>query len=230
MSIMTNFQIPFKNIFLQIFLIVSILSFSNDLSLSLRAQELSGLQAISDSSDTTRTRVIMSLHRAIKNFDDRISELKTRFAKLQPKKPFVIVSTFNNEIRMIQDGKTVHKGPCSTGSYVLLRAENERKWLFKTPRGRFRVTVKLKDPWWFKPDWAYVEEGLPIPSKESPKRYQPNVLGDYALGFGNGYLIHGTVYKRLLGYPVTHGCVRLDDEDMELVFNTLTHGSKIYIY
>ncbi len=35
---------------------------------------------------------------------------------------------------------------------------------------------------------------------------------------------------RFLGLPVTHGCVRLDDDDMQFVFKTLTHGSKIYIY
>ena len=40
-------------------------------------------------------------------------------------------------------------------------------------------------------------------------------LGDYALALGDGYLIHGTIYKRFLGMPVTHGCVRLNDEDLE---------------
>lgn len=160
----------------------------------------------------------------------RIEKLKSKYYKLQPKRPYIIVNTAANNIRLMDKGQTIHRGTCSTGSYVLLKASGQREWLFKTPRGKFRVTVKLKNPWWFKPDWAYVEEGLPIPSKESPKRYQPGVLGDYALGFGNGYLIHGTLYKRQLGLPVTHGCVRLADEDMQLVFKTLTHGSHVYVY
>jgi L,D-transpeptidase ErfK/SrfK len=55
-------------------------------------------------------------------------------------------------------------------------------------------------------------------------------LGDYALAIGDGYLIHGTIYKRFLGMPVTHGCVRLNDEDLEVIYNTLNIGSKVYIF
>jgi L,D-transpeptidase YbiS len=130
----------------------------------------------------------------------------------------------------MKDKQPIHKGKCSTGSYILLKASGNRQWLFKTPRGMFKVTVKLKNPVWYKPDWAYLEEGLAIPSRYSPQRYQEGVLGDFALAFGKGYLIHGTLYKRMLGLPVTHGCVRLDDDDMYQVFHKLTHGSKIFIY
>ena len=55
-------------------------------------------------------------------------------------------------------------------------------------------------------------------------------MGDYALDLVDGYMIHGTIYKRLMGMPVTHGCVRLGDEDLEIVFNTLNIGSKVYIF
>ena len=102
--------------------------------------------------------------------------------------------------------------------------------VIKTPRGVFRITVKLRDPVWYKPDWAFIEERQPIPLPDSPKRYQYGVLGDYAVAFGQGYLIHGTLYKRLLGMPVTHGCVRLDDNDMQLVFDKIHHGSKVFIF
>jgi len=162
--------------------------------------------------------------------EERLINLKNIFLNKQPKKPYLIVNSAANKIQLVKAGKKLHEGKCSTGSYILLKARGEREWLFRTPRGLYRVTVKLKDPWWYKPDWAYIEENLPIPSKYSVKRYQSGVLGDYALGFGNGYLVHGTLYKRFLGMPVTHGCVRLDDDDMKLVFNTLNHGSRIYIY
>jgi lipoprotein-anchoring transpeptidase ErfK/SrfK len=56
------------------------------------------------------------------------------------------------------------------------------------------------------------------------------VLGDYAMSLGDGYLMHGTLYKRFLGMPVTHGCVRLNDEDLEAIYNTLNIGSKVYIF
>ena len=180
--------------------------------------------------DEGYVRQLLSMEENLKIEKEEIRRLQNKYRQLESKKPYLVVNTSKNELRLVKDGITIRKAKCSTGSYVLLKASGDREWLFRTPKGKFRVSVKLKNPWWYKPDWAYLEEGLPIPSIYSPKRYIPNVLGDYALGFGDGYLVHGTLYKRFLGLPVTHGCVRLDDDDMQLVFNTLTHGSKIYIY
>ena len=75
-----------------------------------------------------------------------------------------------------------------------------------------------------------MEEGLPIPRRYTSARYEKGVLGDLGVAFGKGYLIHGTPYKRLIGMPVTHGCIRLGDKDLEVVYNTLEHASKIFIY
>ena len=160
---------------------------------------------------------------------ENLRQLKIQYEKIQPKRPYLAVNTSENQV-LLRTKDSEHRAKCSTGSYILLKAENYDEWLFKTPRGVFRVTVKLRSPSWYKPDWAFIEEGLPVPPLTSPKRYQDGVLGDYAVAFGQGYLVHGTLYKRLLGMPVTHGCVRLDDDDMSLVFETLTHGSKIFIF
>jgi len=166
----------------------------------------------------------------LRSLENRVLELQQKYINLLPKKPYIIVSTTDNQIQLMSRDSILLKSRCSTGSYILLKAPGNREWLFKTPRGAFKVNVKLKNPWWYKPDWAYIEDDVPIPSLESPKRYQDGVLGDFALGFGNGYLIHGTLYTRLLGMPVTHGCVRLDDEAMRLVFERMSHGCKIFIY
>ncbi|MGE4587261.1 MAG: L,D-transpeptidase, partial [Mangrovibacterium sp.] len=56
------------------------------------------------------------------------------------------------------------------------------------------------------------------------------VLGEYALSLGDGYLIHGTLYQRFLGLPVTHGCIRMNDGDLETVFKTLPVGARVFIY
>lgn len=166
----------------------------------------------------------------IRLLGNRVQELRQKYINLLPQKPYIIVSTSDNQIQLMSRDSTLLITKCSTGSYILLKAPGNREWLFKTPRGAFKVNVKLKDPWWYKPDWAYIEDNDPIPSLESPKRYQDGVLGDFALGFGNGYLIHGTLYTRLLGMPVTHGCVRLDDDAMRFVYERMSHGCKIFIY
>jgi L,D-transpeptidase YbiS len=112
----------------------------------------------------------------------------------------------------------------------LLESGEEQKWMFKTPKGQFRIQGKTTSPVWKKPDWAFVEEGLPIPPPNHHTRYERGVMGDYALSLGHGYLIHGTLYQRFLGLPVTHGCVRLDDEDLEAVYHSLSVGSRVFIY
>jgi len=143
---------------------------------------------------------------------------------------YVVINTTDNLFYLYKNKKLVREGHCSTGSLKMLMTEEGRSWIFKTPRGKYTIQGKQTNPVWTRPDWAYVEEGLPIPPKDDPSRYEPNVLGDYKLTLGDGYMIHGTIYKRFLGMPVTHGCVRLNDEDLKAIFNTLSIGSKVYIF
>jgi len=87
----------------------------------------------------------------------------------------------------------------------------------------------LADPIWIKPDWAFIEEGEKIP-KDFDERIDYDSLGEYGLGFGDGYFIHGTLYTRLLGRNVTHGCIRVGDEDLIIVSRAVSIGTKIFIY
>lgn len=160
----------------------------------------------------------------------RISRLRAKMKKFLPKTSYLIVSTSDNRFELYTHTGLVREGVCSTGSYVLLQGSEDRRWMFETPRGTFRILEKRVNPVWAKPDWAFVEEGLPIPPPGAPERFERGVLGDYALAIGNGYLIHGTLYQRLLGQPVTHGCVRLGDADLDAVFRELSIGSRVFIY
>jgi len=85
------------------------------------------------------------------------------------------------------------------------------------------------DPVWVKPDWAFIEEGEPIPKNYS-ERFEPGMLGEYAMALGGGYLIHGTLYERLLGRNVTHGCIRVGRDDLRLVVKTVRVGDRVYIF
>ncbi len=147
-----------------------------------------------------------------------------------PQSYYLIINSSSNEFVLHKGNQIIKTGKCSTGSYVLLKNGNNQEWMFKTPKGEFHVQNKITSPVWRKPDWAFVEDGLPIPSATDNSRYEYGVLGDYALSLGHGYLIHGTLYQRFLGLPVTHGCIRLNDENLELVYKSLQVGSKVYIY
>ena len=144
---------------------------------------------------------------------------------------YIVINTTDNRFSLFKNKKLIREGFCSTGSLIMLKTEKgDREWVFKTPKGKRWINGKVTNPSWTRPDWSFIEEGLPVPAKDDPSRYESGVLGDYALSIGDGYLIHGTIYKRFLGMPVTHGCVRLNDEDLEVIFNTLSIGSKVYIF
>jgi hypothetical protein len=159
-----------------------------------------------------------------------ITRLDRKYRGLTPRSAFLVINTSGNRFYLYNNRKIYREGECSTGSYILLESENKTKWLFKTPKGRFSIQGKTTSPVWKKPDWAFVELGMTIPPENHPSRYEYGVLGDYALSLGHGYLIHGTLYKRFLGLPVTHGCVRLNDDDLEAVYRMLQVGSRVYIY
>ncbi len=56
------------------------------------------------------------------------------------------------------------------------------------------------------------------------------MMGAYAIGFGDGYFIHGTIYERLLGISVTHGCVRVGADDLKNIYDRVKIGTPIYIF
>lgn len=143
---------------------------------------------------------------------------------------YIVINTIENRFSLYTNKKLIREGFCSSGSYMMLQTSGNKKWVFKTPKGKYWIHGKTTNPVWKRPDWSFVEEGSPIPSANADSRYEYGVLGDYALALGDGYMIHGTIYKRFLGMPVTHGCVRLNDEDLKVIFNTLNIGSKVYIF
>jgi len=160
-----------------------------------------------------------------------IQRLSRKYNAYTSGQSYIVINTTDNRFFLYRNKNLIREGFCSSGSYTMLQTANSNKqWIFKTPKGKYWIHGKTTNPVWKKPDWAFVEEGLPIPPKDDFSRYEYGVLGDYALAIGDGYLIHGTIYKRFLGMPVTHGCVRLNDEDLEVIFNTLSVGSKVYIF
>jgi lipoprotein-anchoring transpeptidase ErfK/SrfK len=159
-----------------------------------------------------------------------LQRLSRKYSAYTSGQSYIVINTTDNRFFLYRNKKLVREGFCSSGSYTMLQTAGNKKWVFKTPKGKYSIQGKTTNPVWKKPDWAFVEEGLPIPPKDDFSRYEYGVLGDYALAIGDGYMIHGTIYKRFLGMPVTHGCVRLNDEDLEVIYNTLNVGSKVYIF
>jgi len=167
---------------------------------------------------------------AEKNLRTKIGRTRKSLQQMSPKGTHIIIDSGRNILYLKKGDTVLREAVVSCGSGNILEDPNgQRRWVFDTPRGVFTVTSKIFNPAWIKPDWAFVEEGEPVP--EDPRlRIETGVLGDYALGFGDGFFIHGTLYTRLLGRNVTHGCIRVGDEDLKAVFKAVPIGTPIFIY
>jgi len=141
-----------------------------------------------------------------------------------------VVDLFNNTLILKKQGKTVSEFKVSPGKGDTLIAPWGKLWVFETPKGVLRVLRKIKDPVWYKPDWAFIEAKESIPARDSPRRLVRGILGNYALDLGGGIMLHGTPYEQLLGQRVSHGCVRLSKDGIKTLYDSLSLGAKIYIF
>ena len=142
----------------------------------------------------------------------------------------LLLDLSKNLLLVVQGNQVIYTALAATGSGKELRdpTNPSRTWKFETPRGTFTIETKLENPVWIRPDWAFIEKGLPVPEKQS-QRLLRNVLGEYALGFGNGYFIHGALYTYLLGFNVTHGCIQLNEKDLRYIYETVPVGAQLVI-
>ncbi len=165
------------------------------------------------------------------DLEQQIQKLQIKLDKFTPGDAYLIVNTSENHFYLYKGKELIRQGLCSTGkNQKLVSVERNYTNTFYTPQGVKTVKGKQKNPVWAKPNWAFIEEGLPIPPPGHPSRFESGTLGAYKLTLGDGYMIHGTIYKRFIGQSVTHGCFRLLDDDLEAVYNSLQIGSKVYIY
>lgn len=173
--------------------------------------------------------------RGLKQLETKLTarerDLRARLKATGPRGVYIVIDQTHNRLYLKKDDETLLEAVCSAGSGMVLRESGgkKREWVFDTPRGRFEVLSRAENPVWKKPDWAFVEEGEAIP-KNPAARLDYGSLGEYALYFGNGFMIHGTLYERLLGRAVSHGCIRVGRDDLRQVWAKTRIGTRIYIY
>lgn len=102
---------------------------------------------------------------------------------------------------------------------------------WRTPIGVTRVAAKVADPAWYIPQSIRREkeqagENPPVMIPPGPD----NPLGKFALPLAlPGYLIHGTNRPWGVGRRVSHGCIRLYPEDIEILFKEVPVGTPVRI-
>ncbi|HET9441324.1 MAG TPA: L,D-transpeptidase [Longimicrobiales bacterium] len=85
--------------------------------------------------------------------------------------------------------------------------------------------------WPFTPGKEIIFDGtIFIPPLNSKQRRVPEVLGTHKLEMGNGYLLHGTNEEGSIGEAVSHGCVRMYNEDVSRLYAMVPIGTPVYIF
>lgn len=124
----------------------------------------------------------------------------------------IVIRLDRRELELHQGDTVLHRFPVAIG---------QDDW--ETPVGYFQVLDLRKDPVWLHPI-----TGDAIGSGPN------NPLGSRWVGFaqtGEGYWvgIHGTPDAELMGQAVSHGCVRMRNDDIETLFPHLGIGTPIAV-
>ena len=69
-----------------------------------------------------------------------------------------------------------------------------------------------------------------VPPVGTNQRKYKGVLGAHRLNMGDGYALHGTNQPASIGRAVSHGCVRLRNEDIAKLYDMVPVGTPVFIY
>jgi lipoprotein-anchoring transpeptidase ErfK/SrfK len=116
--------------------------------------------------------------------------------------------------------QTLYVYPVITGKgRTRLKGTGEIK-NFNTPTGVRRIEYIEKDPKWYRPDWYWIEKGLPLPANLTMEER----------GVPDGIYLHGTQAGTIKPGKFSHGCIRLNNADLLQVVRLIEVGTVVYIY
>lgn len=142
---------------------------------------------------------------------------------------WIHVSVSARKLSVYRGEEQLHAFPVGVGTGGKLHRLDGGIWDWNTPTGIFEVGRKKKDPVWYAPDWHYLEKGRPPPPADSPNRYITGALGDYALYIDDEIAIHGTQDRSSVGRPSSHGCLRMYNEQIAVLYELVSIGTKVII-
>ncbi|MBU0678045.1 MAG: L,D-transpeptidase family protein [Verrucomicrobia bacterium] len=119
----------------------------------------------------------------------------------------VVVKKSDNTLELSLNNRFFKRYRVGTGKFL------------KTPTGDFKITDRIVQPTWWRPD-----------GKEVPYGSTNNVLGTHWLSLNiRGYGLHGTWEPETIGTHASAGCVRLLNSDIEELYMLLPLGTPVQI-
>ena len=146
----------------------------------------------------------------------------------------ILVSVTVQKMVLLQDGEEVSRFPVSPSRFGL----GDRWGSYATPLGTMQVAQKIGD---------HAREGAVFKERRlTGEVLPPNAPGrdpivtrilwlrgleqQNANCFKRCIYIHGTPEERLLGAPVSWGCIRMRSRDVVRVFETVDVGTKVEVF
>jgi len=110
-------------------------------------------------------------------------------------------------------------------SYIV--AVGRKPW--ETPTGKFAIKEMVKNPDWVKFDFRDPTRvlGRVPPGPRNPMGLRWIAFGMSPHGWDVGF--HGTPQPELLGQAVSHGCVRMRNEDVVALFDRVKIGTPVIV-
>lgn len=145
-----------------------------------------------------------------------LSEIVPRMPEPKDNPYKIVIDTARNRLYLFEQNNPIRTYLVGTGRFGL-----------ETPEGTYEVIEKVKDPSFLHPSGRVVEGGSPA-----------NPLGRYWLGlnkFGTyegyegQYGIHGTNRPDTVGHNVSHGCIRMRNEDIGWLYEHIPPGTPVEI-
>ena len=128
----------------------------------------------------------------------------------QPGEPYLMVNKATNQLGWVEEGSLVAVYNVATG-----------KEPSDTPEGVFTVIVKIEHPYYQAKD---IKGGAP-----------DNPLGSRWIGFdaddtnGRTFGVHGTNKDESIGSHVSLGCIRMHDDQINVLYDRVSIGTKVWI-
>ena len=153
----------------------------------------------------------------VSNLSARISIINGRRPRLpnllrQTSEIQIVVSLNDRKVDVYQRGEVIKQ-------YLIAIGQTE----WETPEGSFRVIQKSQYPAWQHP---ITGEVIPAGKKNNP-------LGSRWIGFlssSDGEIgFHGTNEESLIGEAISHGCIRMLNEDIEDLYTYVDIGTEVTV-
>ena len=198
------------NIF-RFFYLLILLSISTVIAGNYLQQKTHAATPVKNQEPSTNAKDLIEIQSPIKSKSPITKKNLKELYIQQNEKVYLVIKLSDRRVYIYQDDRLKTSYPIAIG---------REGW--ETPTGKYKVIQKIPNPSWKHP---FTGEIIP-PGPENP-------LGERWIGFwtdGTNYIgFHGTPNEETVGQAVSHGCVRMLNQDVLALFEKVAIGTAVIV-